>query len=112
MAEVYEQLGAFKAASKVITHAQKQVQALKDIEEMESPVPETIKQALLLALEQLKALEMKYGLLLGTINPDAWKKKLEEFTTKNAKISAALKCLNLIKPDQSRTVLQTGHKVA
>ncbi|CAG9327873.1 unnamed protein product [Blepharisma stoltei] len=112
LAEVYEQLGAFKAASKVIIHASKQVQQLKEIEEVENPVPDVIKQALVSAIEHVKSLDMKYGLLLGTLTPDQWKKRLEEFPAKPSKIACALKCLNLVKPDQSRIALQSGQKIA
>lgn len=70
MAEVYEQLGGIKAANKVIQHALKQVQSLKEIEEAEPPVPEVLKNAFVNLTEHLKGLEMKYGLLLGTLPPD------------------------------------------
>lgn len=112
LAEVYEHLGGFKAANKVILHALKQIQILKEIEEAEPPVPDVLKNAFLAATEHFKALEMKYGLLLGTLPPDQWKKKIEEFPLKTTKIAIALKCLNLQKPDLSRKVQQQGVKIA
>ena len=70
LAETYEHLGGFKAANKVILHGLKQVQLMKEIEEAEPPVPDVIKSAFISATEHLRALEMKYGLLLGTLPPD------------------------------------------
>lgn len=112
LCETYEQLGGFKAASKVVAHGLKQLQILRDIEEAEPPVPDVIKLALSNSAETLKALEMKFGLLLGTLPPDQWKKKLDEFPVKSTKLTVALKCLSLQKPDMCRKVSQQGTKVA
>lgn len=111
LSEVYEQLGGYKAANKVVLHALKQVNQLREIEEAEPPVPEVVKVILNSATEHLKGLEMKYGLLLGTLPPDQWKKKLDEFPQKSSKLNVALRCLNLQKPDQCRKVSQHGSKV-
>jgi hypothetical protein len=111
LCETYEQLGGFKAASKVIVHAQKQLQVLREIEEAEPPVPDVIKAAFNSAAEVLKGFEMKFGLLLGTLPPDQWKKKLDEFTVKASKLAVALRCLNLQKPDMCRKASQQGAKV-
>jgi len=108
LAETYEELGAFKAASKVVAHGLKQVQELKEVEECEPPLPEVTLYTLQSATNQLKALDMKYGLLQGTLMPDQWKKRLEEFPNKEDKIKAAFKCLNLVK---GRTIQQTGNSV-
>lgn len=109
--EVYEHIGAFKSANKVVFHALKQIQGLKEIEEAEPPVPDVIKNNLAIATEHFKALEMKFGLLLGTMPPDQWKKKLDEFPLKSTKLAIALRCLSLNKPDCSRKVQQQGLKV-
>lgn len=110
LAEVYEHLGGFKAANKVVQHSLKQLQTLKEIEEAEPPVPDVIKNNLNSINENLRALEMKYGLLLSTLQPDQWKKKLDEFPQKSAKLAIALKCLKLHKPDFSRIAIQQGVK--
>lgn len=112
LSELYEESGNFKSASKVTTHALKQIQQLREIEECEQPVPEHTKDSLARATDCIKALDMKYGLLTGTLSADAWKKRLEEFPSKSAKLRAALTTLSLLAPEATSALCHGGHKVA
>lgn len=58
-------------------------------------MPEVIKSILDRAGLELKGLEMKFGLLSGTLMPDAWRKKLEEFPDKMTKMYYAMYSLDL-----------------
>lgn len=111
LAEIYEIIGANKAAAKVITHAQKQLQNLKEIEECENPVPEVVKAAIEDSSHILKSYEIKYGLLLNLIPPDQWKKRMEEFTDKSTKLKIAVQSLNLLNDSLCRVVQQPGFKL-
>jgi hypothetical protein len=111
LAEIYEVIGANKAASKVIAHAQKQLHNLKEIEEGKNPVPEGARDAIEDCTHILKSYEIKYGLLLSQIPPDQWKKRMEEFTDKSVKLKVALQSLNLLNDSCCRIVQQPGFKV-
>jgi len=77
-ARTYADLNAFKASSSVVSYGIKKVLYLKQIEEQDPPVPESTKEALVEALRVLRTLELKYLLQSQQLNPDLWKKKLEE----------------------------------
>lgn len=110
LASVYEQLGATKAAAKVVTHALQKIQLLKEIEAMEPPEPEAIKEILNRATLEMKAQEMKYGLLNNTLPLDQWKKRLDEAPDKLSKIRLAMESLKINKGGAGRVVQQPGYK--
>jgi hypothetical protein len=110
LASVYEQLGATKAAGKVITHALQKIQLLKEIEAAEAPEPDAIRDILSRAALEMKALEMKYGLLNNAIPLDQWKKRLDEAPDKLSKIKLAMETLKVNKGGQGRVIQQLGYK--
>lgn len=114
LAEVYEEMGALKAATKVVAHALRQLQTMKDFEEAELPVPESVKITLEKGFWDMRALELKYGLMTGTLTPDQWKKRLDEVygtTDKTSRLIYAMTSLSIQKFGQSRIVQQQGFSI-
>lgn len=111
-ARAYADLGAFKAATSVISYGIKKVLYLKQVEEQDPPVPESTKEALVEALRVLKTLELKYSLQSGAMSPEVWKKKLEETfsASKQHRTFAILDCLCMSDP-QNFQLVQRNQKL-
>jgi len=78
LARAYADMEAYKAAVRVISYGLGQVLYLKKVEEQDPPVPDSTKEALVEALRGLRTQELKYQLQAGQLQPDQWKKKVEE----------------------------------
>ena len=83
LARAYSDIGASKAATKVIAYGISKVRYAKEIEEQDPPVPEGTLDSLTDALRVLRTQELKYELQSGALSPDAWKKKLEDTFANN-----------------------------
>ena len=83
LARAYADVGALKAANKVISYGISKVLYTKQIEEQDPPVPEGAKDTLIDALRVLRTQELKYELQSGALQPDAWRKKLEDTFSNN-----------------------------
>jgi hypothetical protein len=83
LARAYADVGALKAANKVISYGITKVLYTKQIEEQDPPVPEGTKDTLIDALRVLRTQELKYELQSGALQPEAWRKKLEETFASN-----------------------------
>lgn len=83
LARAYADIGALKAANKVITYGIGKVRYAKEIEEQDLPVPEGTWDTLTDALRVLRTQELKYELQSGALSADAWKKKLEDTFANN-----------------------------
>ena len=83
LARAYADQTAYKAALRVISYGIQKVLYLKQIEEQDPPVPDGTKETLVEALRVLRTQELKYLLQAGALNPEAWKKKLEETFAQN-----------------------------
>ena len=95
LARSYADIGAFKAAIRVVSYGVQKVLYLKQIEEQDPPVPDGTKEVLVEALRTLRTQELKYQLQAGTLSPDAWKKKIEETFSQNKyhRSLALIECL-------------------
>ena len=51
---------------------------LKDIHEMDPPIPKHVEEILVNNQRILKMLHLKYSIQSGVINPNDWKKKVDE----------------------------------
>ena len=78
LARAYADFGALKAATKVISYGISKVLYTKQVEEQDPPVPEGTKDTLIDGLRVLRTQELKYELQSGALQPEAWRKKLEE----------------------------------
>lgn len=109
-ARAYADLNAYKAATSVISYGIKKVLYLKQVEEQDPPVPESTKEALVEALRVLRTQELKYQLQSGILNPDQWKKKLEETfaANKNHRTLAIVECLKPNDPENFQLVLRNA----
>lgn len=96
LARAYADMGAYKAASKVIEHGVAKVLYTKKIEEQDPPVPSGTKDTLIEALRILRTQELKYMMQNGGKVED-WKKKLEEVFSSNKyhRSLAIVECLSL-----------------
>ena len=96
LARAYADMGAFKAAQKVIEHGIAKVLYTKKIEEQDFPVPTGTKDTLIEALRILRTQELKY-LMQNGAKADEWKKKLEEVFNSNKyhRSLAIVECLSL-----------------
>jgi len=96
LARAYADMGAFKAAQKVIEHGIAKVLYTKKIEEQDLPVPTGTKDTLIEALRILRTQELKY-LMQNGAKADEWKKKLEEVFNSNKyhRSLAIVECLSL-----------------
>ena len=83
LARAYADITAYKSATKVIAYGIERVLYLKQIEEQDPPVPDGVKETLVECLRLLRTSELKYQLLSGVLNPDTWKKKIDEIFFQN-----------------------------
>ena len=83
LARAYADVGALKAATKVISYGVGKVRYAKEIEEQDPPVPEGTVDTLTDALRVLRTQELKYELQSGALSPEAWKKKIEDTFANN-----------------------------
>lgn len=92
----YADMGAYKAASKVIEHGIAKALYSKKIEEQDPPVPVGTKDTLIEALRVLRTQELKFMMQNGC-KADEWKKKLEEVFSSNKyhRSLAIVECLSL-----------------
>ena len=78
LASLYEDIKAYKSAYNSITQGINRLNELKAIEEQAKPLPDYMQDIFIENFKYLKYAEFKYGILCGSLNLDAWKKKLEE----------------------------------
>lgn len=97
LARAYADMKAYKAALKVINYGITKVLYSKKIEEQDPPVPEGTKETLVEALRILRTAEIKYTLQSGGLNPETWKKRIQEVfsTNKLHRSLAIIECLSL-----------------
>jgi hypothetical protein len=70
-------------------------------------VPDATRDSIAESLRVMKTLEIKYNLHSGAVNPDAWKKKLEEtFTNKYHRSLAIIESLTTNEPTNTRLIVQ------
>ena len=100
LARAYADFGALKAATKVISYAIGKVLYTKQVEEQDPPVPEGTKDTLIDALRVLRTQELKYELQSGALQPEPWRKKLEETFANNKyhRSLAIVECLQTNEP--------------
>ena len=100
LARAYADFGALKAATKVISYAISKVLYTKQVEEQDPPVPEGTKDTLIDALRVLRTQELKYELQSGILQPEPWRKKLEETFANNKyhRSLAIVECLQTNDP--------------
>ena len=100
LARAYADVGALKAATKVISYGISKVLYTKQVEEQDPPVPEGTKDTLIDALRVLRTQELKYELQSTALSPEAWRKKLEETFANNKyhRSLAIVECLQTNEP--------------
>jgi hypothetical protein len=100
LARAYADVGALKAATKVISYGISKVLYTKQVEEQDPPVPEGTKDTLIDALRVLRTQELKYELQSTALSPEAWRKKLEETFSNNKyhRSLAIVECLQTNEP--------------
>lgn len=104
LSNVYYSLQSPQCALRCIELGQGKLQELRDIEEVDPPLPDYIDKCLKINERMLKILELKYRQL----GVDAWKKKIEELHDAESKCIAIIESLRMSPPNQNNTVKQTS----